>query len=851
MTRMSLPRLLMPIVCLMIGARLPAQIASLDPTFNPTDIGFGEGDGADGLTRCAAIQPNGDILIGGDFSHVNDRIRERLMRLHPDGRLDTTYLNTGSFNGSIATLAVQPDGKVICGGSFNYYMEPVNCMVRLNQDGSPDASFNIGTGFNGSVNCSALQPDGKLLVGGDFTTVNGTPRNRIARLNTDGSLDGSFDPGSGCNSVVQCMLLQPDGRVLVGGNFNQVNGMAFKLLARLEPDGQVDATFATGNNFPNGQVFALALEEDGQVLAGGSFVFYAGTSSRGLIRLDTDGTRDTTLNIGTGFVPYGFNVKAIVVQSDGRMVIGGDFLDFNGTNARHVARLNADGSLDTTFPVGDRFFVGTVYALVPQDDGRLIVAGGFTTDSGLMRAGIARLNTDGTLDASFGRGHGINGRYTNFTAGVRCSAVQPDGRILVGGLFQAYNDSMRSGLVRIFSDGTFDPSFNIGSGFDHEVTDLALQPDGKVIVCGRFQFYNGVQTLYLVRLNPDGSRDESFDMGAGVSGGRVFALALQPDGKIIAAGDMTNYDGAVARGIVRLNADGSLDPSFVTGNGFDNYDYPVLDLLLQPDGKVLACGEFTEYDNVTSSKIIRLNSDGSQDLTFDPSVGFNFEASARCMALQPDGKILVGGYIWDYNGTECAPLIRLDPDGTFDGSFAFGTDPGLLGDIYSVALQSDGRIIAGGVFNDQVFGVLRHSIFRLEADGTLDLSFDPGSGFKYGDNPIGTGPTMLNILSEEQVLVGGGFTSYQGIGCDRLMRMDLGTSTGWNEGCSESRLTAWPVPASECLYLNTPVTGQVLDATGKVLRSVVRSSAIRTAEFAPGCYVLRTTEGATLRFARE
>lgn len=829
---------------LSIILQMTAQVASLDPVFNPADIGYGEGDGTDGIARCVALQSDGEILIGGDFSKMNDRVRNRLMRLHPDGLLDTTYLNYGAFNGSITTLAVQPDDRLICGGSFNNYITPVNGLVRLNTDGTPDASFNIGTGFNGAVYCSALQPDGRLLVGGDFTTVNGVPRNRIARLNADGTLDTTFDPGTGCNSVVRCMALQSDGRVLIGGNFNQVNGQSFKILARLEADGVVDATFATSTSFSPGQVFAIAVEPDGQVLVGGSFSSYAGTSSVGLVRLNADATVDSGFSIGTGFVLVTDNVRAIALQPDGRILVGGAFSGFNGTNVRRLTRLNADGTLDPSFPVGDRFYIGGVHGLALQPDGKTVVVGGFTTDSGVIRNRVARVDNDGTLDFAFGRGHGCNGRYANTVPIARCSVVQPDGRILVGGGFQAYNDSVRAGLVRIFPDGELDPSFSIGSGFDGIVTDIALQPDGKVVVCGEFQHFNGVQTMYLVRLNADGSRDDSFNMGTGVSNGRVYALALQPDGKLIAAGDMTNYNGSIARGIMRLNADGSIDPTFVTGNGFDNNGYPVHDLVLQPDGKVIACGEFNEYDNVQSYKIIRLNPDGSQDASFDTFNAFNVDATASCLALQPDGRVLVGGFFLDYMDISCDGIIRLNGDGTLDNTFAHGNDAGAIGAVEAVTLQSDGRVIVGGVFNYFGDGTWRKNILRLEADGTLDDSFDPLGSFN-------SMVSSLTLVSEEQLLVGGAFTRYQGIGRNRLMRMHLGVSTGMEVQRAGSQLFGWPIPVADHLYLNAPASGAILDAEGRTIYTLRRTNVVGTVNLAPGCYVLRTEEGATLRFVRE
>ena len=188
---------------------------------------------------------------------------------------------TGSY---VYSVAVQADGKVLVGGDFTGYNGTTgqNRIIRLNADGSRDATFaRTGTGFNNAVYSLAVQADGKVLVGGDFTTYNGTAgQSRLIRLNADGSRDAAFATGTGFNSTVNSLVVQPDGKVLVGGNFTSYNGTTAEPPARLNADGTRDAAFATGTGFNTSACSSLAVQADGKVLAGGDFTTYNGTAAR-------------------------------------------------------------------------------------------------------------------------------------------------------------------------------------------------------------------------------------------------------------------------------------------------------------------------------------------------------------------------------------------------------------------------------------------------------------------------------------------------------------------------------------------------------------------------------------------
>ncbi|MFM9006925.1 MAG: delta-60 repeat domain-containing protein, partial [Flavobacteriales bacterium] len=261
-----------------------------------------------------------------------------------DGSLDATFNPvTGAFF-SVYSTALQPDGKIIIGGQFTSYNGTArNRIARLNADGSLDATFNPGTGANNSVWPTALQPDGKIIIVGNFTNYNGTARQSIARLNANGTLDTAFNPGSGAFSDVSCLTLQADGKIIIGGSFITYNDIARNNIARANADGSADATFIQGTS-ANNSISTIAIQPDGKIIIGGFFAGYNGTARNGIARLNTDGTLDATFNTGTGpgnlVCCQNSSISHITLQPDGKIIVGGAFTAFNGTARNFIARLN-------------------------------------------------------------------------------------------------------------------------------------------------------------------------------------------------------------------------------------------------------------------------------------------------------------------------------------------------------------------------------------------------------------------------------------------------------------------------------------------------------------------------------
>ncbi|HQQ62378.1 MAG TPA: thrombospondin type 3 repeat-containing protein [Pseudomonadales bacterium] len=332
------------------------------------------------MVDAIAELPDGKILVCGSLTKYNEVPVSGVVRINTDGSRDTAFTMYGGFSGSVMSLFVQPDGKIFIAGSFVGYVN----VARLNADGSRDTTFNPGAGANANVFTSAMQADGKILIGGMFTTYNGVAVNRIARLNVDGSLDSGFNVGSGADGFVESIVVQNDGKIIVAGWFGVFNGVAMHRIVRLNPDGSFDSGFNIGS--------------------------------------------------GTGGSPN--FIQTVVIQPDGKIVIGGQFTSFNGMPRNYIARLNADGSLDASFDSGaiaDRYII----AMALQADGKIIRA----EDSPLTANHLVRLNPDGSLDGSF------NGDINN--GSIVTMIVQKNGEVLVSGGFSAYNSTTAISLVRI------------------------------------------------------------------------------------------------------------------------------------------------------------------------------------------------------------------------------------------------------------------------------------------------------------------------------------------------------------------------------------------------------------------
>lgn len=365
----------------------------------------------------------------------------------------------------VFTTKLQSDNKIIMGGNFTTYNgTPINSIARLNTNMSLDTTFQVGTGANNVVYCCEIQTDGKIVIGGEFTNYNGNLRNGLVRLNTNGSIDTSFtigtginNPGQGLNSI-KAMAVQSDGKIIIGGLFTSYNGTARINLARLNANGTLDNTFVSNFISDGNTVECIEIQNDGKIIVGGSFTSYGSYQRSGIIRLNSNGTIDTSFNPGTG-IDWGI-IQSIKILPDGKIIAGGDFGSFNGNSKGIIVKLNANGSLDTSFipdDIGYRPGGTGIMTMAIQNDGKIIIGGGFSYVGSTMIRKIARLNSSGSLDLSFNPGSGFGPLDGNRVIGAKLYSlsIQPDGKIVCGGYFKSYNSIEVNNITRI------DPVTNI------------------------------------------------------------------------------------------------------------------------------------------------------------------------------------------------------------------------------------------------------------------------------------------------------------------------------------------------------------------------------------------------------
>ncbi len=668
---------------------------------------FNVGTGTDKFIYSTLRQTDGKILIGGLFDSYNGTSRSNIARLNTDGSLDTGFLQVGSgLNSTVATIATQVDGKILAGGFFTKYGDvSASSIARLNADGSLDPSFSIGSGFNSEVRSIAIQSNGKIIVGGLFTTYGGTPTGRIVRLNNDGSLDASFNSGAGFDGDVYSIVVADDGKLLVGGNFDSYNGTSTPKLARLNSNGSLDVNFSVGTGF-NGWISELTFFNN-KILVVGAFSKYQDITMRGMALLIDNGSADPAFDSSRDL-----SGSIYSIATDGTdIIVGGKFSKISGEMCSSLAIVSSTGKLQKCLTSGEGLN-GYVISLTTLTSGQYLVAGMFASMGGSSRKKFAALDAQGNLDEKSGMRpdfdgpiasiatdqHSnilIGGAFTNsglgtgrniahfasgnkreeFNKNVSCSSIvhdiaaQGELGIILAGNFTECNGSIVNRIARLTPKGSLDSSFNVGSGFDKIVRTVSIQTDRKIIIGGDFSNYNGTPRTKIARLNVDGTLDPSFaPEGVGFDG-LVKDVSLQDDGKIIVGGDFTNYNGISKKYIARLNSDGTLDTSFNIGAGFDNG----VRVVSVSDGKILVGGSFTSYDGVQRGKIARLNSDGTLDQTFaTPGAGFN-DLVASIVSLA-DGKYLVGGWFTSYNSAQKNYLARLNADGSLDTEYKVSTN---------------------------------------------------------------------------------------------------------------------------------------------------------------------------------
>ena len=746
------------------------------------------------------------------------------------GDIGTGFNKARGFDRTVHDLAYTDDnsGDFYAAGSFTTYnSQSANSLIRLNDDGSADPVLDIGSGFDNQVRVILTLDDdsSRLYAGGIFNTYNGTTANHIIRLNEDGTIDTTFSVGSAFDGNVLSITLAPDGSgdIYVGGGFTMFNGTNVNGLVRLNADGSLDTAFNIGTGF-DGDVWSIVAADDvsGDIYVGGEFSSYDSNSSNRIIRLNNVGSLVGSFAIGTGFDN---TVYAISSAGDGSndIYVGGRFTSYGATSANRIIRLSDSGSISISFNSGTGIPTGTVWdiQIVPDGSFDLLISGSFTSYNGQFSSRLVRVNNDGSVDTSLMVGDGFDNT-------VWAQLISPDNsQIYLSGSFNRYDNQGRNGLVRLDMEGTIDSQFVFGTGLLGETSTIVATDDnsGNMYIGGDFFFYNGVETGSILRLHDDGDIDESFISGSGFDDS-VSTIAKAPDssGDIYVGGSFSSYNGTVANRIIRLNSNGTVDATFNYGSGFNN---GVNHISTATDGSddIYVAGSFSTYNGSSINQLVRLNSDGSIDSQFNTGTGFDDRVRAVEPATDGSGDVYVVGDFSTYDGSAASRIIRLDNEGSKVNSFNYGT--GFNRDVYTIKMAEDGSndIYVGGNFSDYNGNAIDF-LARINADGSFDSDFITGSVIDdrvwaivvIPDSPTG------------DIYVGGGFLTVNGLIIPHVVRLqndgdvfsgfDIGT--GFDDdifaiGLTNDGTGDLIVGGETEKYNNTTINGIVrLDADGTV-----------------------------------
>ncbi|HEY9403357.1 MAG TPA: carboxypeptidase regulatory-like domain-containing protein [Pyrinomonadaceae bacterium] len=832
----------------------------LDPTFDGdgkviTDFNAGFDEAND-----VVVQPDGKIVaVGGSGAF-------KLARYNPDGSLDTTFdadgrVTTTVSSGTAQGVALQADGKIIVVGDAIVNNRTDVVLMRYNADGSPDTSFDsdgrVNTDFNGGNDrgfAVAIATDGRIVVVGQAQSAPGSGvfTFALARYDTNGALDTSFDSDGkvttnfNSNDFGNDVVIQTDGKIVAAGTTFTSNNSEIAL-ARYNPDGALDTSFdsdgkVTTNVFGANSADAVALQADGKIVAAG-----ATGNLFALVRYNPNGSLDTSFDgdgkVATGFNGFSAGARDVLVQPNGKITaVGGD-------DAFLLAQYTPAGALDPTFGAGGMMVTDfaasgneAANAVALQADGKLIVAGaatvGATTDFALARyaAGPDPTPTptptpeplQPCVDASFDADGRVTTDFTGSGDAVRAVALQPDGRIVVAGDSRVSSSfsTQNFALARYNSNGSLDTTFDTDgkvttdfSGSSDAALAVVIQPDGKIVVAG-FASIGSSSVFALARYNADGSLDTSFDADGKVttmfgSNTLARAVALQPDGKIVAAGDSDNHFA-----LARYNPDGSLDTSFDADGKLTmsiGRASSARGVVVQSDNRIVVAGSAIISSN-SSFALVRYNPNGSLDTSFDADGSLitdfaNSSASAEAVAIQADGKIVAAGSAFQtQTGINRFALARYNVDGSLDTSF--DTDGRITNDFSgnggsaaALAIGADGKIVAAGTARSATTRD-DFALARYNADGSPDASFGTNGTLTtdfFGGDDMAYG---VAIQPDNRVVAAGGtFNSNSNTGENFVLARYLAN-------CNNTSPTPTPTPSG------SRIGGRVTDANGNPIPNV-------------------------------
>ena len=721
--------------------------------------------------------PNGKILVHGSFTHVSgqkiaDANTSVLIKLNADGSPDTDF-NILVFQDSlIREVKYLSSEKILVSGTSS----DGDFLFRINSDGTDDDTFNVSPELLSTVNYypvleeaasgilvvansqvmildqlgNVLQSaplsftglfervfgiantaDEKIILFGDYE-LEGTSYRGIVRLNSDLSIDESFDTSSSIEeATITHVEVQDDGKLLLSNNIQVPGESNFRNLMRLNIDGSIDESFASVSNFAtrkslqqaNGDILIMGTQStrllnssgvvedflfradaagrlndvqmlpDGSVLTGGTFAeLDFSNADNTLLTQSGISKSDANYDAFTGFdanlAGTGF-VSQVVLQEDGKLLISGDFSSVNGIDHRFFSRVNSDASVDESFL---NEFQGLAHAIFPLSSGKILVSQVSDND-------VLLLNADGSIDETFS----LNTRSQFANEGVNEFMEQPDGSIIMGGDFIEVNETAISNLARIGPDGTLDNSFNSANAIPFGVRDIQkLQNSDEYYIAG-FNI-NGFGSM--LKVDENGDVVSNFTLGL-ADAPQFRQLKLQSDGKIVFAGT-TRGDTKFGR----LLTDGSLDESFINSS----FDADDLEVILED--KILLGGS----DGNIDSSLVITNDYGN----FSPV--YQTYVDGQISDLLVDGNtVYVAGRFFSIGEKEINGIAKVSIEGIEANlapeveNFTFSILETIADEVVGIAsaLDPDGDTLTYILTQGNEEG-----LFEIDNEGILSLSSD-------------------------------------------------------------------------------------------------------------------------------
>ncbi len=670
-------------------------------------------------TRRQRVQEDGKIVVFNGLSVVDGVAKGDIFRLNEDSSLDGSFSYCGCELTTITGLEIQDDGKFIVSGSRNNGAR----MIRLNQNGMADPSFLVTLPqpqFGGSnLTVNAIQADGRILAT-RWDAALGFVSVSLVRYLPNGSPDPGFNAiplasGSPAYAAVNAIRFLPDGRFYMGYTTGALGSFGF--VSRRNSDGTADNTWSSpsfqsmGGGPSAAAINDLDVDGDGNLYIGGRFEFVNGVQKPHFVKILPAGNVDLAF---TANVQFG--VTGVRYLPTGKLLVSSIF-DLPQGFVK-IGRLNSDGSVDNSFvQEKDVDVIENPWVLDPS--GRIVFFGRTGTTVKMFR-----LLPDGPAEVSF------DPNILSFGS-VRVLAKQSDGKTLIAGVFSEVNGAARSGFARLNEDGSLDPSFDPGTGFNTPPSSLVIQPDGRIIAIGEFTTYSGTNRNSIARIEPSGALDTAFEPLAP----NVRSVAVQADGKIILGGGFTSVSGFSRNGIARLEANGSVDTTFNVLISSPS----VYQVLSQDDGKIMIGGTFSGVNGFNRSNLVRVNSDGTLDLSFNTSA-----SSVKLLSRRSNGKYVIASFSFH------APFSQKNVDGSADTNFASPVLDWISGDplIDQMLPQDDGTLIIAGRF-DRVGTATQLNLARLTPVGANDPLF-------LVNGPNGRVRTIINY-TDRKLVIGGDY----------------------------------------------------------------------------------------------